>query len=83
MVNAAREVFADILEYPYMCAVDNSFSKYGGPTISIFTSEFARQIYYISDLPTVKTKLNVTDDLEAPMGVESVASVKIKTKKMM
>ena len=69
----AREVFADILEYPYMCAVDNSFSKYGGPTTLVFSqANLPGQIYYISDLPnSTKTKLNVvTDDLEAPMGVE-------------
>ena len=44
----AREVFADILEYPYMCAVDNSFSKYGGPTTLVFSqANLPGQIYYI------------------------------------
>ena len=72
-IPCAREVFADILEYPYMCAVDNSFSKYGGPTTLVFSqANLPGQIYYISDLPnSTKTKLNVvTEDLEAPMGVE-------------
>eukprot|EP00943_MAST-04B_sp_MAST-4B-sp1_P002089 g2089.t1 len=68
-----REVFADILEYPYMCAVDNSLSKYGAPTTLVFSqANLPGQIYYITDLPnSTKTKLNVvTDDLQAPMGVE-------------
>ena len=40
-IPCAREVFADILEYPYMCAVDNSFSKYGAHHIGVFSGKFA------------------------------------------
>ena len=50
------------------------FSKYGvSYHIGVFSqANLPGQIYYISDLPnSTKTKLNVvTEDLEAPMGVE-------------
>jgi uncharacterized surface protein with fasciclin (FAS1) repeats len=68
-----REVFADILEYPYMCDVDNAFSKYGGPTTVLFSqANEPGQIYYITDSPGAKKeKLDVVSaDLIAPMGVK-------------
>ena len=53
----AREVFADILEYPYMCAVDNSFSKYGGPTTLVFSQANLPDKYIILVIYQVQ-KLN-------------------------
>merc|ERR1719237_1466808 len=65
----AAEIVADILEYPYMCTVDNAFAKYGGPTRVVY-SEANRpgSIYYVENTGTNKGKIEVLekDGLEAP-----------------
>lgn len=67
------DVVADILEYPYMCQVDSSLAKYGGPTIVLF-SEANRpgNIFYVTDDGVEHYNITVVNstDLEAPMGVD-------------
>jgi len=67
----ANPVLADILEYPYMCAVDTAFAKYGGPTNVLFSqANRPGQIYYLTtDGKNMKQIQTVTTDLDAPMGV--------------
>jgi len=68
----AAEIVADILEYPYMCTVDNAFAKYGGPTRVVY-SEANRpgSIYYVENTGTNQGEIQVLekDGLEAPMGL--------------
>lgn len=68
----AAEIVADILEYPYMCTVDNAFAKYGGPTRIVY-SEANRpgSIFYVDNNGKGKGKINILeeDELQAPMGI--------------
>ena len=68
-------VVQDILNYPYMCAVDSTFVPYGGPTNVVFTqANLPGQIFYTAAIGGEKKSLNKTDvisnnDLQAPEGV--------------
>jgi uncharacterized surface protein with fasciclin (FAS1) repeats len=68
-------VVQDILDYPYMCAVDSTFVPYGGPTNVVFTqANLPGQIFYTAASGGSKKSLNRTDvistgDLQAPEGV--------------
>jgi len=68
-------VVQDILNYPYMCAVDSTFVPYGGPTNVVFTqANLPGQIFYTAAIGGDKHSLNKTDiisnnDLQAPEGV--------------
>ena len=80
-VPCVRDVFADILEYPYMCSVDNAFSKYGGPTTVVFSqANKPGQIFYMTDEKDARKQQikTVTDDLIAPMGVKFGCVHKVK-----
>jgi uncharacterized surface protein with fasciclin (FAS1) repeats len=68
-------VVQDILNYPYMCAVDSTFVPFGGPTNVVFTqANLPGQIFYTAATGGDKKNLNRTDvisnnDLQAPEGV--------------
>ena len=69
------DVVQDILEYPYMCDVDTTWQKYGGPTKVIFSqANLPGQIFVSTTDGSEKERLNKTDvisvnDLQAPMGI--------------
>ena len=66
----------DILNYPYMCAVDSTFVPFGGPTNVVWTQpNLPGQIYWTAAIGGEKKTLNKTDvisngDLQAPMGAK-------------
>lgn len=66
------DIVADILNYAYMCTVDNAFSKYGGPTKVVY-SEANRpgSIFYVDTDGKAQSQIIVLekDDLDAPMGI--------------
>ena len=66
----------DILDYPYMCAVDSTFVPFGGPTNIVWTQpNLPGQIFRTDAIGGKKKTLNKTDvisngDLQAPMGAK-------------
>lgn len=59
----------DGLEYPYMCAVDNLWAPYGGPTTVLFSeANYPGQVYAMNaDGTNMRT---VNSELSAPMGIK-------------
>jgi len=57
------------LEYPYMCAVDNTYAKYGGPTTIIFSeANVPGSVFAMNSDGSNKRLINT--ELNAPMGVK-------------
>lgn len=57
------------LQYPYMCAVDNLWAKYGGPTRVVFSEPNVPGSVYMVDNDGSNTVL-LASDLDAPMGIK-------------
>lgn len=73
----AKDPVADILEYPYMCAVDNVWAKYGGPTRILFTqANIPGQLMTVNNDGTEQKQVHLdhVGPIAAPMGLELACS---------
>lgn len=71
-----KDIVVDVLEYPYMCTVDNVYAKYGGPTRLIFTqANIPGQLYHVGTDGKNLTRMPLLSNaIAAPMGIELACS---------
>lgn len=69
-----KEIIVDNLQYPYMCDIDNSYAKYGGPTRIAWTEANRPGTIYYANTDGSEASHIVSSDLDAPMGITFACS---------